>query len=104
VFGGVVGGVGVPAGPDDPQPGAAEDADSPGVTLAAGAGVGIQLGGPWGAVAGIVGEDVQALAGGWNRITSGLLTYRGTVLAILPTQTAGEAGVPRAIGSGAPAH
>jgi hypothetical protein len=53
----------VPAGPDDPQPGTAEDADGLGVALAAGAGVGIQLGRPGGAVAGVVGEDVQGLAG-----------------------------------------
>ena len=34
-----------------------------GVALAAGAGFGIQLGGPWGAMPGVVGEHVQGLAG-----------------------------------------
>jgi hypothetical protein len=33
VFGGVVGGVGVPAGPDDAEPGAGDDADGVGVAL-----------------------------------------------------------------------
>jgi hypothetical protein len=63
VLGRVVGRVGVPAGPDDSEPGAPEDPDGLGVALAAGAGVGIQLGCPWGAVAGVVGEDVQGLSG-----------------------------------------
>jgi hypothetical protein len=48
VAGRVVGGVGVPAGPDDPQPGAGEDPDGVGVVLAAPAGIGIQLGAPSG--------------------------------------------------------
>ena len=63
VLGRVVGRVGVPARQDDPEPGAPEDPDRLGVALAAGAGVGIQLGCPWGAVAGVVGDDVQGLAG-----------------------------------------
>jgi hypothetical protein len=46
VLGRVVGGVVVPAGPHDPEPGAGEDADGVGVVLAAAAGVGIELGGP----------------------------------------------------------
>jgi hypothetical protein len=43
VLGRVVGGVGVPAGPHDPQPGPGQDPDGVGVVLAAPAGVGIQL-------------------------------------------------------------
>jgi hypothetical protein len=39
--GGVVGAVAVPAGPDDAQPGAGEDADGVGVAAAAGAGVAV---------------------------------------------------------------
>jgi hypothetical protein len=46
VLGGVIDGVGVPAGPDDPEPGPGQDADGVGVMLAAAAGVGIQLGRP----------------------------------------------------------
>jgi transposase len=46
VAGRVVGGVGVPAGPDDPQPGGGEDPDGVWVVLAAPAGVGVQPGGP----------------------------------------------------------
>jgi hypothetical protein len=46
VLGGVVGGVGVPAGPHHAEPGAGEDPDGVGVVVAAPAGVGIQLGGP----------------------------------------------------------
>ena len=46
VLGGVVGGVGVPAGPHDAEPGAGQDPDGVGVVLAASAGVGVQLGGP----------------------------------------------------------
>ncbi|HWR48065.1 MAG TPA: hypothetical protein VN327_10715, partial [Pseudonocardiaceae bacterium] len=38
VFEGVVGGVGVPAGPDDADPGAGHDAGGVGVAFAAGAG------------------------------------------------------------------
>lgn len=42
----VVGGAVVPAGPDDSQPGAGDDAEGVGVAFAAGAGVGIELCGP----------------------------------------------------------
>jgi hypothetical protein len=49
VLGRVVGRVGVPAGPDDPEPGAPKDPDRLGVALAAGAGVGVELARPWGA-------------------------------------------------------
>ena len=52
----VVGGVGVPAGPDDPHPGAHEDPDGLGVTFAALTCSAIELGGPGGAVAAVVGE------------------------------------------------
>ena len=46
VLGGVVGGVGVPAGPHDAEPGTTEDPDGVGVVLAAPAGVGIEPGCP----------------------------------------------------------
>jgi hypothetical protein len=46
VFGGVVGRVGVPAGPDDSKPGAGHDTDGVGVAFAAAAGVGVELGRP----------------------------------------------------------
>jgi hypothetical protein len=42
----VVGGVVVPAGPHDPEPGAAKDADRMRVVLAASAGIGVELGRP----------------------------------------------------------
>jgi hypothetical protein len=46
VVDGVVGGIGVPAGPHDPKPGAGQDPDGMGVALAASAGVGVGLGRP----------------------------------------------------------
>src|SRR5437763_11458606 len=63
VAGRVVGGAGVPAGPDDAEPGAHEDADGVRVALAAGAGVAVEPGGPGGGVAGIVGPGAERLAG-----------------------------------------
>ena len=63
VVGGVIGRAVVPAAPQDAGPGAAEDADGVGVAFAAGARVGVEGGRPWGAVPGVVGEDVQGLAG-----------------------------------------
>ena len=46
MLGGVVGGVGVPAGPHDPKPGAGQDPDRVRVALAASAGVGVEPGRP----------------------------------------------------------
>src|SRR5207244_12108548 len=63
VAGGVVGLAGVPAGPDDAQPGAGEDADGVWVAAAAGAGAVVDVGGPGAAVAGVVGEGGERLAG-----------------------------------------
>ena len=63
VLDGVVGRVGVPTDPDDSQPGPAQHADGLGVAFAAGARVGVEGGRPWAALPGVVGEDVQGLAG-----------------------------------------
>jgi len=56
VIGGVVGGVVLPAVPDDVEPGAGEDAYGVGVVLAAGDGSVVEVGGPGVGVAGVVGE------------------------------------------------
>ena len=53
----------MPAGPDDPQPGAHQDADGLGVALAAPAGLAVQVGCPRRGVAAVVGEDAQGGAG-----------------------------------------
>src|SRR5262245_51021299 len=63
VDGGVVAGFVSPAGPDDAQPGAGEDAQSVGVVFAAGSGVVVDGGGPGAAVAAVVGEGHQGLSG-----------------------------------------
>lgn len=47
VSGGVVGGVVLPAVPDDVEPGAGEDADGVGVSAAAVAGSSVDVSGPW---------------------------------------------------------
>src|SRR5437588_13037384 len=60
---GVVGRVGVPAGPDDAEPGAGEDADGVWVAAAAGAGFAVDPVGPGGGVAGVVGVEGERLAG-----------------------------------------
>src|SRR5919201_5912931 len=60
--GGVVGGVGVPAGPDDAQPGAGEDADGVCVAAAAGACVAVDAFGPGGGAAGVVGVEGERFA------------------------------------------
>jgi hypothetical protein len=59
---GVVGGVGVPAGPDDAEPGAGEDAYGVCVAAASGAGVAVDAFGPGGGVAGLVGVEGERLA------------------------------------------
>src|SRR5829696_2151912 len=56
VFGGVVGGVVLPAAPDDVQPGAGEDADGVGVVVSAGSGPGVEVGRPGVGVVGVAGE------------------------------------------------
>src|SRR6516164_7977280 len=63
VTGGVVWGVGVPAGPDHAQPGAGEDADRVGVAAAAGACVVVDAFGPGACVSGVVGEEHEGFAG-----------------------------------------
>ena len=62
VFGGVVGGVGGPAFPDDGDPGAGEDAYGVGVVVAAGCGLGVEVGGPGVGVAGVGGEVADGVA------------------------------------------
>ena len=62
MFGGVVGGVGLPAVPDDVEPGAGEDAGGVGVIVFAGAGAVVEVGGPRVGMAGIVGEVADGIA------------------------------------------
>ena len=56
VSGWVVGGVALPAMPDDVEPGAGEDAYDVGVVVASGGGAAVQVGGPGVGVAGVCGE------------------------------------------------
>ena len=62
VPGGVVGGLVLPAVPDDEQPGAGEDADGVGVVVAAGAGAVVEVGGPGAGAAGVAGEVGDGVA------------------------------------------
>lgn len=59
---GVVGGVGLPAVPDDVEPGAGENAYGVGVVVVAGDGAVVEVGGPGVGVAGIVGEVADRVA------------------------------------------
>src|ERR1700685_362114 len=59
VGGGVVGGVVLPAAPDDVGPGAGEDADGVGVVAAAGDGLVVEAGGPGAGAAGVPGEVAE---------------------------------------------
>lgn len=56
VAGRLVGGVVLPAAPDDVRPGASEDALSVGVSFAVGAELTVPVGGPFVAVTGVAGE------------------------------------------------
>src|SRR6266536_5005448 len=62
VDGRVVGGVVLPAAPDDGGPGSCEDPDGVGVVVATGAGVLVQLGGPGVDVAGVGSEVAYRVA------------------------------------------
>ena len=62
VAGGVVGDVVLPAAPDDGGPGTGKDANGVRVAHAAGAGSGVDVGGPGVGVAGVVGEVGQRSA------------------------------------------
>jgi hypothetical protein len=62
VFGWVVGGVVLPAAPDDVEPGAGEDADGVRMIVAAGSGFGVEVGGPGVGVVGIAGEVDDSVA------------------------------------------
>ena len=59
---GVVGGVVLPAVPDDVEPGAGQDADGVGVVVAAGAGSVVEVGGPGVGAAGVAGEVADGVA------------------------------------------
>jgi hypothetical protein len=60
---GIVGRVGVPAGPDDPQPSTGDDTGGVWVAFAAGASVGIQPAGPGRLHPSVVGEGGEGGAG-----------------------------------------
>src|SRR5512133_2503966 len=62
VFGGFVGSVGGPAGPDYVDPGAGEDTHGVGVVVSAGSGAGVEVGGPWVGVAAVTGEVADRVA------------------------------------------
>src|SRR6478752_6997149 len=62
VVGGVVGGVVLPATPDDGCPGAGKDADGVRVVAFSGAGLGVEVRGPRVAVSGIAGEVTERVA------------------------------------------
>src|SRR3981081_955287 len=62
VLGGVVGLVGLPAVPDDVEPGAGEDAGGVGVVVSAGAGAVVEVGGPGVGSAGVGGEVGDSVA------------------------------------------
>ena len=62
VSGGVVGGVVLPAAPDDVRPGAGQDADGVGVVVASVAGSLVELGGPGVRVPGVAGEVAEGVA------------------------------------------
>src|SRR6476659_8490546 len=59
---GVVGAVGAPAGPDDVDPGAGQDAHGVRVVVSAGAGSPVEVGGPGVGVAGVAGEVADRVA------------------------------------------
>jgi len=60
---GVVGDAGAPAGPDDADPGAGDDAGGVRVALAPGSGVGVELRSPWRLHPGVVSEGGDSFAG-----------------------------------------
>src|SRR6266516_5422101 len=59
---GVVGGVVLPAAPDDVQPGSGEDAHGVGVVVASAAGAVVDVGGPGAGMAGVAGEVGDGVA------------------------------------------
>ena len=62
MVGGVVCGVVLPAGPDDVDPGAGQDAHGVGVIVSAGASTAVEIGGPWIAAARPVREVADRVA------------------------------------------
>src|SRR4051795_2604848 len=93
VSGGVVGDVVLPASVDDADPGAGEDAHRVRVVVAAGAGVGVDLGGPGAVVSAVVGEGRDGLA---ETLVAGPAEMHGVVLAGL----VGDRGLPGEGGDG----
>ena len=63
VSSGVVGLLGGPAGPDHPKPGASEDSGGVRMPFPAGAGIGVELGGPGVSQSGVVSETGDCLSG-----------------------------------------
>jgi hypothetical protein len=59
---GIIGGVGLPAGPDDVDPGAGQDAYGVRMIVSAGAGAAVELGGPWVCPARPIGEVTDGVA------------------------------------------
>src|SRR4030095_765746 len=84
VLGGVVGDLVDPAAPDDADPRAGQDAHGVGMIMPAGAGVGVDAGGPWADVAAVVGEggdrDAEAFVAGpaevHGSVLAGLFGHR----------------------------
>src|ERR1700722_14660446 len=67
-----------PAGPDDADPGAGQDADGVRVVLAAGSGLVVDVGGPGAGVPAVVSEDRHGAA---EPLVAGPAEVHGTVLA-----------------------
>src|SRR5450756_669045 len=78
VEGGVVGLTGVPAAVDDADPGSGQDADCVRVVVSAGAGLGVDVGGPGAFVAAVVGEGGQ---GSSEPFVAGPAEVHGVLLA-----------------------
>src|SRR5215467_6430803 len=93
VQGWVVGGVVLPAAPDDADPGAGEDADGVGVVFAGGTGLVVDAGGPGAGVAAVVGVDGDGPA---EPLVAGPAEVHGAVLAGFP----GDGGDPGEGGDG----
>src|SRR3974377_732832 len=87
MFAGVVRDAVDPAGPDDADPGAGQDADGVRVVLAPGAGVGVDLGGPGAGVPAVVGEGGDRLA---EPLVAGPAELHAAVVAGVP----GHRGAP----------
>jgi hypothetical protein len=96
---GVVGGVVLPAVPDDEQPGAGQDADGVGVVVAAGAGSLVEVGGPGAGVAGVAGEVGDGVA---ELLVAGPAEGNGAYLARLAGRGRGAGEAGEGFGGGEP--